>query len=801
MRGWLMLVVCSCLGAAPASFSASATPRPAGPYTFVYGLERGGGLPVARDLGLNTIYVDLLPGDLADLDPCIELIRAARQEGLQVIIGLPTTEPVAGHVSPCNTAYRESVREIITYCVTRLHAETGVTAWGTGHALERTLKYSDEDLRTYLQLGYPSLQSLNASWGSSLQTWMQVTMDRARALDSNQPLSVRRASVDLADYQAWAFREVMRDWLETIRGLDPDRPVLTGRVTLYRSLPSIPEGYDVVCVSMPPDVVELDLYAHNVHALDIARRGGKFQVLQVLRCPHPTTEAYSTDAFRDWLQLAALHGSAGIAVEDWSLLEVAYAGELRGSHPRLTGALRDTARIPFGVQPRPSAAILYEPYAEGQQVTGQPIYGYLRDLLPGEPANLAYALRLGTRYGLVDYLTLDDLAEADLRQYGVVLAPACLKLPPPEAQRLASYVQSGGAVLADLGLGMYQSGSWDALPAPWMEAFGLLWMGNLEGKAGDLSVGSLVPDLPSLGLGMRSHAPEVQQQRGEGLHRSTATATERRPYTVMGQVAEARAAADGIPFASLGMRFDEQRQAYFRGLIANRYGAGLAVFATHALWSRWPLGDGMSQALHGDLMSRRARYALTQRGLLQENLHFAGSTDDVLLSNRERQAQVAEVLAFGADGLAYEGGCSQFTAAPTQAGLPPGTVRLLALVPGRGMAHLQRRPLLVQPLAGEAMVQVSEYTPERVEFTVGGADASVRAWRDRRLEMVASTPCEVRLVLRTGVYTVRPGSRHTVTLTWRGAKSQTATVVAGPQGELDLSGTYRLDTLVVTPAP
>lgn len=802
MRHWALVATLACWGLRGALCAAPGAPRPGGPFTFVYGLETMGDLAVVRDLSLNTLYLDLRPADLADLEPCRTLIRAAHGEGLQVIVGLPTTEPVAGRVSPCDTPYRESVREIITAAVGRLRSEPGVTAWATGHSLERTLKYSDQDFRTYLQLGYPSLNDLNASWGSNLQTWMQVTMDSARASDAAQPYGVGRASIDLADYQVWAFGEVMRDWLETIRGLDPDRPVLTGRITLYRSLASIPEGYDVVCVSMPPDVLETDLYAHNVHALDLARRGGKFRVLQVLRCPHPSSAAYATDAFRDWVQLAALHGSVGIAVEDWNLLSVAYAGEVRQEgHRRLTEALRETANLPFGVQPQPTAAVLYEPYAEGQQVTNQPIYGYLRGLLPGEPSSLIYALRLGTRYGLVDYLTLHDLADADLRRYGVVMAPACLKLGLAEAELLASYVRSNGAVLADLGLGLYLSNSWLQLPEPWMEVFGLQWIGNLEGKAGDLTVATRVPELPSVQPGMRSRGVAMPQQRGEGLHRSTALATERRPFSVLGETAEGRAAADAIAFAHLGLRFDEQRQAYFRGLIANRYGAGLALFATHTLWSRWSLTDPLSQALHGDLLARRAQYALTQTGLLQENLHFAGGADDVLLFNRERSAQVAEVLAFGAEGLAYQGGCTQFTAAPTQVGLPPGTARLLALVPGRATVHLQRRPVLVQPFVGEAMVQLVEYTPQRVELVVGGADATVRSWRDRRLEIVATRPCDVRLLLRHGAYAVRPGSRHTVTLTWRGGKSQTATLVASAEGELDLSGAYRLDTLVVTPAP
>jgi hypothetical protein len=331
-----------------------------------------------------------------------------------------------------------------------------------------------------------------------------------------------------------------------------------------------------------------------------------------------------------------------------------------------------------------------------------------------------------------------------------------------------------------------------------MAVFGLAWLGRLEGKAGNLRVGALVPDLPSVQLGMCSRRAEEAEARTEGVHRSTAVATERRPYTIMGSTAEARITATGVPFAPLAVRFDETRQAYFRGLTANHYGAGIAVFATHALWSHWPLDDALSQALHGDLFARRARYVLRQPALLQEQLHFSAGEDDVLLLNRGRQPVTAELMACAAEGQAYRGAIAQFTAAPTESGLPPGTARLTALVPGREIVRLRREPLLVQPLAGEVMVDLTEYGAEGIEFTIGGADAQVRPRRNRALEVAATVPNEVHMVLRDGTYAVRSRSRHVVTLTWRGGREET-TMTATDDGELDLSGTYRLDTLAIHP--
>jgi hypothetical protein len=173
--------------------------------------------------------------------------------------------------------------------------------------------------------------------------------------------------------------------------------------------------------------------------------------------------------------------------------------------------------------------------------------------------------------------------------------------------------------MADLGLGMYETGSWIALPDPWTAVFGLRGLGNLADKAGDLRVGAPVPGLPSLTRGMVSRGT-FQSARREG----TAPATSRHSYAVAGSVAEAQVTAGAIAFAPLAVRLDEQKRPIFAGLFANHFGAGLGVFATHSLWQYWPLDDDLSQALHGDLFARRARFALAQPGLLQRQLHFSG---------------------------------------------------------------------------------------------------------------------------------------------------------------------------------
>jgi hypothetical protein len=763
-------------------------------WRFCYGLQDRSDLPLVTQLGLNTLYLELSPADALNVQPRRDLIRAAHNSGLQVIVALPTLLTPAFRVSPYDEAYRNAVRETIVSLVSRLQDEPGVSAWATGSALERRLDFNDGDFRAYLQQGYPTVEALNAQWGSRYRLWSSVTMEEARKADERAAYKVGPASVDLANYKAEAYRQTMVWWLQAIRECDETRPVLTGRVTLYRSLLSIPEGYDTVCVSMPPDVLEPDLQAHNPQALDLARRGGQFRVLPVFRVPSNASPVYASGGLREWAQQAALHGARGYGIEDWNLLSYMVAIEERKSARSqfLLNALRDAAQVDFSLTPEPTAAIIHSPYASGFEVTKQPVYGYLPDYLPGEPSGLVHALRLGTRYGLVDYLSVGDLRHVDLQRYGCVLAPACLDLPAPQAGQLQEYVHGGGALVADLGLGMYQMRSWTALPEVLRETFGIVAMGELKERLGSLTAAE--------GLRVLAPWPRGLQATGVFSPRNTATAsaTERRSYPVSGWAAEAQLLEGAGPIATMSVRFDPEKRPLFAGVVGAQYGAGVALYATHPLWQYWPLTDPLSQVLHARLMARGAAYELTQSGLLQSELYFAAGKDEVGLYNRGKRAVVGQVWAHDAGSHAYLNAAAQFAAAPAQAGLKPGTALLQVGVPaGEGM-RLRRTGLVVQPHAGDATALVSEYGPQRVVFQIAGAGATARRVRDE-LRLQGGQDVGVRVILQGGVYALAPQSRHRVVLQTRGAERE-ATVTAGPAGELDLSAVYRNSTVTVTPA-
>lgn len=775
--------------------AAWAAPRAVGSFTFCYGLERGGRPQVFQDLGLNTLYIDLLPADVMDLQPCRDMIHSAHDLGLKVIVGLPTCLTPAYRVSPHDSKYVGSVSEVIQALVGGLKDETGLTAWATGHSLEKSISYTDADFRLYLQEGYPTLEALNVSWGAHFPTWLSVTMKGARDNDAAWTYKVGRACIDLADYQARAYHDVMDLWQRQIRALDSGRPLFTGRVTLYRSLVSIPDGYDVVCLSLPPDVVENDLVAHNVQALDLARRGGKFRVLQSLRVPAMGSEPYNEEAMRPWILQAALHGSVGFGLEDWALLSGVYTAESRmlPRARRLINAIAACRSLPFDSVPRASSAVVFSPYAAGVEVTGQPLYGYMREYLTGEPSNLVFSLRMGTRYGVVDYLTPDDLETTALAGYGSVLLPACLKLSDRQQSDLQDYVEGGGALVADLGLGMYETGAWNRLPDAFMRAFGLVEIGELKDRAADLTVSSPVPGLP---------LPRPLQSQGtfNAGGGKTGAVTERRSFTIGGPAAEVRLTDDAVPVATADVRFDKDKQPLFTGLVGRPSGSGLALFATHALWQYWPLGDPLSTALHADLLGRRARHELVQSGLLSGTMQMAGGDREISLLNLSRQPASAQVWAYAAGSHAYSGAISSFSANPLQQGLPSGTALVVAAVPGLGMARLLETGLTVQPYAEDATVEIREYTPRRIVFLVSGAGAVVRGSPGRGLGVQGGTNASVRLILSSGLYPVAPRSRHLATVRTRGGQESTETVTANERGEIDLSGTYRQETLTLSPA-
>ena len=88
---------------------------------------------------------------------------------------------------------------------------------------------------------------------------------------------------------------------------------------------------------------------------------------------------------------------------------------------------------------------------------GKSLYGYIDGLTEGAPTLLFDSFRNGSRYGLVDVLSLDSLRSVDLRQYRALIAPRAFSLPEDAQLALNQFVLQGGALVMDLGAGFYQT--------------------------------------------------------------------------------------------------------------------------------------------------------------------------------------------------------------------------------------------------------------------------------------------------------------------------------------------------------
>lgn len=763
-------------------------PRP-GPFVFVYGLQGGDAVQTARALGCNTIYLDL-PLDAPLLLSSVRgWIAEAHQAGLGVIVGLPTILGGEYHVTASNDQYRAALSEWLRAVVGGLRDEPGIIGWATDHDAERAIAYSDEGFRDWLLRRYGSVAALNAAWGTSLPTIMDVDRRDPERLDQEQPYGVGVASVDLAEYHRAACHDVMQLWAQQIRSCGARGLLFTGRIVRYRGLTAVPDDYDVVMPSMPPDVLEADLVSHNVQAVSMGRRGGRFEVVPWLRVPVPPSRAAEDGSLSQWIMEAGLRGAVGVCLEDWSRI----AGSRRTQRMVTEQVALALEQQPFlSEPPMPTAAVLYEPYAGGSKKMGTP-YGYLPAFDCGEIAAFAWQYRWGTIFGGMDWLCVEDLADIDLDRYGVIFAPLALRLPQEAAELLRSYLLRGGALFADLGLGMYEAGSWAPERGPLGPQLGLLRSMGLEARYGEFRVGAEHPQLPSVQRTMSAHGvffPGRPTEIAGGVvtgRTFTGPATELKGYPFQGPSCFLNPASTTVPLATMAVRYDDQARPYFLGLFAGEVGAGLGVFASFPAWVYWPVEDELHAALHLDLLRRRARQRLLLPGLLPASLRISGSPQYLHLLNRGEAATV-QLLAGAADHRAWLGAIATFSAAEVDpAGRRTGVARLEVEVPARSLVHLQAIPVRLRPYQGECSVRVSCYGPRLIALQVGGQGAVWRARRRGAPSFDGGALTQVRFGIQDGVYPVPPASRHQVI--WREGRREPESLLvsADHRGVLDFT--------------
>jgi len=744
-----------------------------GPFTFMYGLDHGGRLADLKELGLNTLYIDLRPDELGDLDPVRTQIRETAAAGYKVIVGIPTTGADRG-ISATSEAYREWVEGIIRTVVLGLKDEPGVSAWGTGHYLEKSITYPDGEFQDFLRSRYNSLDALNRYWGADFRGWAAVGQTPALEPIANVPFGVGRSAVDVADFRTAAFGAVMSHWARTITQLDDSRPLVTGCISLYRSLPAVPDLYDVIAVTFPPDIMTPDPrthgdhITHNAHGIDMARRGGRFEVIQVLRIPFPWEPGYGS-GLRDWILEADIHGACGIGLESWERLE--YDPDIWALTKRPLEQVLPL--VDFSGRPRPTIAVLYSPYSEGFTVAGQPVYGHLTGCATGETSNLVEALRAGTCFGPVDYLTTADLTHVPLQRYGAIIAPAALGLSLDDSHLLAEYVRSGGALLADLGLGLHTTGDWRYLPEPLAAAFGIRAMGEIKARAGTLSVSGSIPWLPHVVRGMKSKGSfRARMPGGSGPETYQAGS-----YAVGSYAGYAPLMQGATAVAVVDVDNSTPEAPLFAGVIGAHYGRGVAVFATHPLYQHWPLSDPLSAALHYDVLGRGRACELIDEPLIPAATEISVEADRIRVLNASAEHRRVVIALHSGDDRLVTSALTVNHAAYTAG---EANQQVEVSVPPNSLAAFSSLPIRLQPYTDDVAAVVAEFSRNRVQLSVAAPGAALAPTRAQPYHFSRPTHAiRVRFEVRSGGgYDVADGSVHAVTMQTERGQTRTFDIVA-----------------------
>lgn len=449
---------------------------------------------------------------------------------------------------------------------------------------------NDTDFQNYLKRYYQDVKQVNARWGFKFPEWSRISVEVIQRRGQHRDDPALPAQLDLARYQSEVRRYLLEWWAQQIRVRDERHLVFVGGMTDYRGMSNLSPQINGVFTECYPGVAEVDAELHNPHAIDIARHGNRYIVLAGI-------SARNTEPYRFVYHLygAALHGAAGIGVNDW---DAVHRSEVFGGV--LAKSLQDMQeRGLLGRTPDPRIGIVYTPYAPGLFTSnGKPLYGYLPPFITDGPGTLMFALRNGTCYGQIDYLSPEDLALVPLSHYRVLMLLTALDTPPLAMQALIQYVNDGGMLVADLGAGSLQAnGNHIALPAPLSQLFRLqnhdtrVTEGryNLEVYRAHPLFPRLVPGLRTLGLfsgyAVRYTARFIPLEGSDIFFTLTSSKGYKPP----------------VPRPYKPLPKEPTRAVFISG-----YGKGLTIFAPLPLYQCWLPGNVLFEEFHRDLFGRNA---------------------------------------------------------------------------------------------------------------------------------------------------------------------------------------------------
>ena len=632
----------------PVPAPASARALSGAPLFWAEGITSADDLAAYKSIGFNAVVVRLTwnpdPDNLAALDlaPQRDFAQSAAKAGLKIIYALPAVpqgmEFTAGRIAGDSPRYNLLWKSWALGAIGALRDTPNLVGWMLPDDPRALPIFDDAGFRRWVGRNYASLDIVNARWGSSFRALDDITMTDANELaqrwqkrgqsdtyalaplgstldgetSRGDNLAFHPAALALGAYKWEAYRTLLSMWIGEVRGADAGHLLFSGALPDYAQMLSMPAGVDVMTPAVTPGVAENDVVTHNPQAIDIARRGGKFAALPIFtaRASAGLPAEDLPDLSKRWMQEACARGAAGVAFDSWDAFKTNL--NLRQSTlEKLAELTKAPALALWNEPPVATTAVILTPLADGATLGFGPValgqrrglYGWAQDLVEGEPSNLVWALRWGTVFGGVDYLSPDDL-DGPLDLYSTILAPQMLSCSLDNQTALVNYVGAGGVLVADLGLGALQNGGEVRDLPPGMKLlFGVA--GNYDVRPVppfNLNAVAPHPLLPSWDAMMRQ-AKSITLTQGDGMAGGAFGGPV--AFSLVAPSATTVATGPQIDTKTLGGTFVLRAP-----LTINDAGRGSAIWAPFRLWSSWRPGNGGFDFFHGDLMARGATLAI-----------------------------------------------------------------------------------------------------------------------------------------------------------------------------------------------
>ncbi len=606
-----------------------------------------------------------------DLQPQQTFAAAAAARGLYVIYALP--EAPFGQddqftFSAANRAYFFMWENWIKGTMQALASTPNLIGWMLPDDPRGLPTVDDVDFRGWLQQHYPSLPVLNKEWMTNFGSFDDITLEYVESIVQQwrgvKPPSGAMSDTDFRNYaqQAanrrggspnWAFHPaalalglyrwdnfgaLVNRWAQIVHQADPQRIVFSGQLPDYASLLALPANVDVSVPALWPGSAENDIVTGNPQAVDIARRAGRFCAMPMLPTSLPDNFPPNLVASRlqAWSDAALAHGASGLALSSWNDVNSndALQKTVQSTLKKINNEMRESR---WQQAPLATTAIILTPLADGYTLVGpmetvsqslpqtmgtwqntptvrtthqeRGLYGFCNQLVSGEPSDLVYAMRWGSQFGAIDYLSPEDLGGeysrfkgGVLKNYATVLLPQAYWMPPPVLTEITQYVNGGGVIVADLGIGAAQAGDQVVDLQPALTALLGVVPQKMQTVAFNLTTApdaGLLPSWATLAASQQSVLTAGDGPGGAAFASPTV-------FTTLLPSTKRLGLGFQLPMP-LGANPETQKYLLQRAWLSGApQGNGLAIYAPFRLWTHWRPGFRGFDEFHRDLLGRGA---------------------------------------------------------------------------------------------------------------------------------------------------------------------------------------------------